>query len=156
MSYPVILVAKYSSQGKPGCPSVLMGRGGPVACPSSPSSPRLRALPKFHYLRDTFQKMQKSGRGGLGKIQWPLPPGGSWDTFQGTKNRAEDFPLSSPQDEAVILLGSGPASLSRSGHDHPRLASPGTTPHPSRRRRPSPRPSESPHKEMFVPQRHGL
>lgn len=123
MSHPVIPVAKYSSQGKPGCRSGLAAR---------PSSPRPRALPESHYLRDTFPKMQeKSGRGGPGKIQGPLPPGGLWDTLQGTKNRAGDFPLSRPQDEAAILLGRGLASLSQNGHDRPCPTSPGATPHPS-------------------------
>lgn len=86
--------------------------------------------------------------------QWPLPSGGTWGSLQGTKNRAGGLSsLSSPQDEAEIPLGSGPASVSQGGPDHSgRVQRPQQLPG----RRPGPRPSEPPHKEMFVPRRRGL
>lgn len=61
--------------------------------------------------------------------------------------------MSSPQDEAEIAVGSGPASGSQGGLDHSgRVWRPQQPPG----RRPGPRPSEPPHKEMFVPRRRGL
>lgn len=74
--------------------------------------------------------------------------------LQGTKDRAGGLSsLSSPQDEAEIPVGSGPASGSQGGLDHSgRVWRPQQPPG----RRPGHRPSEPPHKEMFVPRRRGL
>lgn len=84
MSHPVILVAKYSSQGKPGCRSVLMGLGGPAARPSSPSSPSLRALPESYYLRNTFPKMQReSGQDTVATSSWGIVGHAPGDKEQG-------------------------------------------------------------------------
>lgn len=111
--------------------------------------PGLRSLPEPSDLRDTFPQMQ--GKSGKERVrpekQWPLPPGGTWDMLQGTKHRA-----------GGLFVWSTRCARDPTGQ-WPCPCEPGWPPSPRAClqqppwRRPGPRPSEPPHKEMFVPRR---
>lgn len=147
--------AKYSSQGRRGGCTVQMAGAGPGWCrgqgePPGPPPPRpgLREVPEPPISGSLSHKCRGSrGEKGSGLEAAATSSWGKVGRLQGTKSRAGGrCSLSSPRDEVEMPWGGGQGRRDRPGRVRPSPAAPGAPP----------RPSEPPHKEMFVPRRGGL